>query len=246
MKLKTIYYEGKYLNHTFVIDYITSEKKDITEAFYFLDGQNAFLDKKATYKRSLRANRYLKHIKDGYIAIAIHCPYNDRDRLNNYSPFIIENSYLTDFINNPELCHLFIKELILEIIPMLEKNYKIKNRHLIASSLAASFGTYLNSIDDSFNHMALFSIANFLFKKEMQSHLKKHPISNARLFIAVGENEESDGCYDKELYLNTALDYKKYLDTIKANYEFFIYPKGKHHESSWEKYFKEYLKRVYN
>ena len=125
--MKSIKYKSEFLNREIELDYVVNNKYKISDAFYFLDGQNAFSDDKATYGRSLHALKYLDKMKKGYIAIAIHSPKTDQERLNMYSPFIIDNGYLKDFKNNPKICLQFVSEIEHIILPYIEHKYKISN-----------------------------------------------------------------------------------------------------------------------
>lgn len=244
MKIKTIMLKSNYFKEPYLIDYIENGKGLITEAFYFLDGQNVFLDQNATYKRSLRAAKHLKKLKRNYVAFAIYSSHQDEERLDLLSPFKITNSYLPDYQNKTTVCEIFTKELLELIIPTLEKNYQIKTRSLIGSSLAASYAIYLNSKVSLFQNLALFSAANFIFENELYNYLETHPFKNELILVAVGKKEQSDGCYNEKLYLETASKYYNYLQTKGIPSLLYRAKNGKHNEASWEKYLKYFIKQL--
>ena len=84
------------LNKYLVLDiYIKSyNKKEAYDTIYILDGQNAFKDKKATFKRSLRFTKYIDFFKKtrniNICAIAIKSYNDDIERTNEYLPFKFE------------------------------------------------------------------------------------------------------------------------------------------------------------
>ena len=244
--MKSIKYQSEQLNCEISIDYFISKpyKDKDMEAFYFLDGQNAFLDKSATYGRSIRALKHLDKAKLNYIAIAIHSPNKDQERLNMYSPFLIEKSYLENFNNNPLICQKFISELENIIIPSITTKYNVSRHHLIGSSLAASLAIYINSISKTFKSMCILSNSNFIFDKEMYKHLDNHKISKSEIYLGVGTNEVSDSLYSSKMYLEAFDKYKNYLTLINAKFIAKKIKFGKHNEKSWEKQFAVYLKTI--
>ncbi len=244
--MKSIKYNSEQLKCEIKIDYVVSEKysnKDL-QAFFFLDGQNAFFDDLATYGRSLRALSHLDKLRTNYIAIAIHSPNTDRDRLNMYSPFVIDTPYLNGFKNTPNICNKFISELKNVIIPSIDNKFHPKKKHLIGSSLGASLAIYINSTTKLFDTMCILSNSNFIFNDAMEKHLSNNKNCCEKLYIGVGKKEISDNIYSSEMYLTSFYEYQNYLSSINANFYAKINNLGEHNEASWEKHLRHYFKKV--
>lgn len=222
--MKQIKIASSYKNYNYNITiYSPLASSTICDAFYFLDGQNAFFDKFATYHKSLKAMSVLNKLKRPYIAVAIDSP-NDERRFSIYTPFKLESLGINNDLN---FYLAFKTDLINTIIPKCEKNLDIKRRYLVASSLAT-----LPALDVSnyFTGLALFSSAFFLDYSHTLKLIKNH---NAFNFIAVGQQEFSDGTYTKDDYLKASKWYYTECLKHKISAKLFIWKKGKHDEISW-------------
>ncbi len=231
----------------------TSHKLD---TIYFLDGQNTFLDKNATYKRSLRMKKHFKYLENELnkyaLGVAIYNGESEKERNNEYAPFKITYSYIKEMkTNNPNKFRCFISDLKNIIIPYIEENFNvykdINHRFIYGSSLAATTTLYLAySKDKLFNTVGCFSTALFLFHDEFYNYLNKRKNSNARIFLYVGKNEISDAIKDKSLYLNTSLELYNYLKDKCNDTKLLISKDGIHNEASWDKVFNYFLSFIYN
>ncbi len=220
-------------NYIYHIDIIISKKiKGTIDAFYFLDGQNAFKDSYATFHKSLKAKKHLNKLHKPYLAIAIHSP-NNLERFSLYTPF-----KLKDINNNTMLYDNFINDLTKTIMPKLEANYNIKNRYLITSSLATLPALALSNY---YNGIALFSSAFFLNYEETKKLININKTYN---FIAVGDKEHSDYKYGPNDYLSASNWYYSYCLKNNINADLYIHHKGKHDEKSWRKYLKIFIKKI--
>lgn len=229
-----------------ICDYEFNDKLPITNVYYFLDGQNIFKDKEATFGRSLRVNKHLKKLDQGYLAVAIHSEKSDKGRFNMYSPYPLSNTYLNDFINDTSLYAKFIDDFINTIIPTFEHNLKVAKRYLITSSLAC-----LTSLDLTikyptlFTSVALFSPAFFLADNDIYLSLENmKDIKLPKQYIFVGKKEFSDDIYDNLLYVNTATKFYDYLLRNKQKASLVINKNGHHNEATWERYFSRFLNMI--
>lgn len=225
---------SSYHNYEYQIDIVTHKKKEgIKYAFYFLDGQNAFKDKFATYHKSLRAKKIINLLNKPYLAVAIYSPKND-DRYSMYTPFPL------DFVNNDTtFCKAFIKDFKDKIIPTCEKDFKIKKRYLITSSLATIPALLVNEL---FCSIAFFSNAFFLNYEEVLKLIR--PNKDTFNFICVGGNESSDGKYNQKEYLEASQWYYYLCKERKMPAKLYVDLLGEHSEVSWRKYLKLFIKQI--
>ena len=225
--MKEIKIKGK--NYTYKINLKYHQKdKNITNIFYFLDGQNAFKDKLSMFNKSLRATKTLNKLKEPYLAVAIYSSPGE-ERFLEYYPFNEDNTRYINFIND-------FNNLI---IPICEKKLKIKNRYLIASSLASLPALELSS---NFKAIALFSSAFFLNYEGLKSIIK--PNNKTFNFLAVGGQEKSDEIYNEEDYLEASYWYFNYCKEHNMPVKLYFNPLGKHDEISWRIYLKAFIKHI--
>lgn len=223
---------------------------DNLKCLYLLDGQNAFNDTKTMYGRSLRLINILKYLEKYNINVmAIGIPSDDR-RNDEYSPFKIKTKAILDGSSNDiSYNHSFSDDVINSIIPFIEKKYNIKpdsnNRIIYGSSLGAIESLYLGLSYDAFSNIGAFSLASFIYDNEFSDFILSTLNVNKRVFIYVGEREESDSEFMPIDYLNSAYDLKKLLDSKGINNKLVINKIGRHNEKSWSYFIPDFLKYIF-
>lgn len=225
------------------------------DTLYFLDGQNAFSDSKAAFGRSIRATKALnstaKYLHKRILGVAIHNSGTDLGRVNEYTPFYLTNEESLKYqTQNIETCHNFCDDFISTIIPFIETKYKTykdpEHRFIYGSSLAANTAIYLAfKYKNSFNYIGAFSTASFLFEEEFISFIKDNKDTNKKIFLYVGEKEESDAMYQRDTYLNSS---KLLFDTFKSlgnRIRLSVDVNGLHNEETWGNHIKEFINFIY-
>lgn len=225
------------------------------DTLYLLDGQNAFKDSHAAFGKSIGATKALgfaaKEMNKRILGVAIYNSGSDLGRLNEYSPFEIDNPADDDwFRHDVENCHNFCDDFINTIIPFIEKKYNVykekEHRFIYGSSLAATTAIYISlAYQNSFGYVGAFSTASFLFEKKFLNFIDQKVNQSINIFLYVGKNETSDDVYDQSLYLNS--NYKIYdlLISKKINTRLVIDCKGKHNEATWEKHLLDFINFIY-
>ena len=226
------------------------------DTFYFLDGQNAFLDSHAAFGRSIRATKCLsvaaKEMGKRILGIAIHNSGSDLGRVNEYSPFKIENPDIDEWKSQDVIeCQNFCYDFVNTIIPFIEKNYdtyKDKNhRFIYGSSLAAVTALYIGfKYKDLFKYIGAFSTATFLFKNEFYKFLDENKDKNKDVFIYVGKRETSDNSYDENIYIDSAKELYNYFKQNKNRVRLSIDLNGIHDEETWGNHLFEFINFIYN
>lgn len=221
------------------------------DTIYLLDGENAFKDSNATYKRAIRIPKYISYMasitKQKMIAVAIHNAGSEIGRINEYSPFKITNpgkskwekQNLNDFKN-------FVNDFINVVIPYIEKRYPVnKNRYIYGSSLAAITAIYLGYKYDYFKAVGAFSPASFIFPEAFNKFIQKNIKPEVKLFLYVGKQESSDGSFDKNLYYSSSLELYKMAKNYNADVRLLVNEHGSHCEASWELALPDFLSFIY-
>ena len=227
------------------------DKNTKFDTIYFLDGQNAFKDSRASFGRSIRATRYIGlmsgNVKQKIIGVAIHNAGSDMGRINEYTPFKI--TYAADQNwkkQDIEICNNFCDDFVNVIIPYIDKKYNVTGKRFIyGSSLAAITAIYLGYKYDVFDGIGAFSTAGFLCPKELDSFIENNIKKDVKLFLYVGKNESSDDLYDQKLYYNTSLNLLKLVSNYTNNVRLIVSDSGTHSEATWERQLLDFLSFMY-
>ncbi len=227
------------------------KKKSGYDTLYMLDGQNAFIDSRATFKRSLRAHQHLEAIQSTknrqIIGVAIYNTNTDMGRINEYTPFEL-SSFAKDAWKKQKLsfCHHFCEDVIHTIIPYIEEQYgPSQNRWIYGSSLAALTAIYLGYHYEAFAGIGAFSTASFLCPKEFDDFIQQECKPTVKLFLYVGKKEISDDHYDETLYYNTSVHLLQTIQKSSGMVQLAVSETGTHCEAAWEAYFDEFLSYLY-
>ncbi len=228
----------------------------VFDTLYFLDGQNAFKDSHAAFGKSIRATRALgfaaKEMDKRIIGIAIHNSGSDLGRINEYTPFTIDNPADDCWLKHDvENCNNFCEDFIHTIIPFIEKKYPTygneAHRYIYGSSLAAVTAIYLGlNYKNSFSTIGAFSTASFLFENKFMNFLSESSLLNKNVFLYVGKHETSDDLYDSNIYLESSKKIYQFLKEKKVRTRFVIDAYGDHSEATWEKHILDFINFIYN
>lgn len=228
----------------------------IFDTLYLLDGQNAFKDSHAAFGRSIRATKALsfaaKEMGKRILGVAIHNSGSDLGRINEYTPFLIDNPAAIEW-NSQDLniCYDYCYDFINTIVPFIESNYNTykspEHRFIYGSSLAAITAIYMGfKYENMFKYIGAFSTASFLFENEFYKFLNKNQNSLKDVFIYVGGNESSDEIYAQDAYIKSAYDLYHYLKNNGNRTRLVIDPKGIHNEECWGNHLLDFINFIYN
>ncbi len=239
--------------------------KEPCDVIYAHDGQNAFFDEDAAYGVSWGFNEVLNELEsEGYpptIVVGFYCNNENfgLERYREYSYFdncsLLKNSSYYKNINIitykdktlTKKGNLHIDFLIKELIPFIEKTYKVSdNRAIIGSSMGGLSSTVIGLLhQDKFN--TAYCVSNAYWYDEEQlidliNNTKK--ISNIKFYIDVGDKEISSGLPDLEMNLAYVSSNTNVNNCLKNNgYDTFfkIIKDGEHNEKSWASRLKDIL-----
>lgn len=225
------------------------------DTLYLLDGQNAFKDSHASFKRSIRASKHMGTIANAIgkrmIGVAIYNPETEMGRINEYAPFKIINPAEEIWEDQDvKVCHRFCDDLVHVIIPFIEKKYPAiccaENRFIYGSSLAALTALYLGyQYPNTFGVIGSFSTASFLCEKALTDFIKKKHKKNIRVFFYVGREESSDNLYNSELYYQSSLALHQLCTNLQIPVRLVISNSGTHCEACWEKQLLDFFSFIY-
>ena len=224
------------------------------DTLYFLDGQNAFSDTRATFGRSIRATKHLnfaaKEMGKRIIGVAIHNSGTDMGRVNEYSPFKID--FFTDKWRNNDVteCFNFCDDLVNTIVPFIESKYDVRpnpeNRYIYGSSLAAVTAIYTAfKYPNSFNYVGAFSTASFLFEEAFYKFLTKNINHDKKVFLYCGKEETSDQMTLNSIYEDSTFKLYNFFKENNIKTRVVISTSGEHNEETWDKNFLDFINFVY-
>ncbi len=228
----------------------------IFDTLYLLDGQNAFKDSHAAFGRSIRATKALgfaaREMNQRILGVAIHNSGSDLGRINEYTPFPIDNPADEAWLSHDvQSCFKFCDDFVSTIIPFIEKKYNtygnMNHRFIYGSSLAAITAFYLGlNYPNTFAYIGAFSTASFLFENKFFDFLNSTQLTDKNIFLYVGKHEVSDDLYDSSIYLNSSLKIYNYLKNKNVRTRLVIDTEGSHNEATWEKHILDFLNFIYH
>lgn len=238
------------LNKFVILDIYVKKynKNQVYDALYILDGQNAFKDKNATFKRSLRFTKYIDFFKNtrniNICAIAIKSYDDDIERTNEYLPFKFEINTKWNKDQDLNISKAFTSDFINIIIPFINAFFNINDSYIFGASLGALYASFIANNYTIFKGCGLFSICPFLCEKAFYKDLSINNRQKLKTFIYVGKNEKSDSLFNEELYLNSAIKLYEFLNNDSTR--LLIDEYGIHNEESWEKHIIDFLSFIYS
>lgn len=226
------------------------------DTLYLLDGQNAFKDSHAAFGKSIRAAKALgfaaKEMNKRILGVAIYNSGSDMGRINEYTPFPIDNPADINWINHDvQNCFNFCDDFISTIIPFIEKKYKtfedMRHRFIYGSSLAAVTAIYLGvHYPHTFSYIGAFSTASFLFERRFFEFMENSRLSEKNIFLYVGKKEDSDNVYDSCIYVHSSFKIYEYLKKRQVRTRLVIDTEGNHNEATWERHILDFINFIYS
>lgn len=223
---------------------------------YMFDGQN-LLNKKDSYagvtwgvREELR--KLNKENKDHEL-IVVGIDHAGEERLNEYSLFDFNFHGQDVKARGIE----FLEYMVEELIPKIEKKYRIKSkpesRFIAGSSLGGLMSAYaISAYPEIFGTAGVFSLASWIHEPEFLRFIRKNRVKPYnRFYVMVGAIEEYDTEKNQVLregsmaYLNSSINYIKALvdaGTKTDNFELVVDPEGIHREATWRNNLPEFLK----
>ncbi|MFB0918332.1 MAG: alpha/beta hydrolase-fold protein [Clostridiaceae bacterium] len=236
------------------------ESKKKYSVLYMFDGQNLF-NKKDSYAGVTWGVREelkkLTKINKDYELIVVGIDHAGEERLNEYSIF----DYNFHGVEIESWGIEFLDYMVNDLIPVIEKKYRIKknplNRFVAGSSLGGLMAAIaINDYQEVFSKAGVFSLASWIHENDFLDvvrHTEVKPYS--RFYIMVGAIEEYDTENNQVIregsmaYLNSSINYIKALvdaGTKTDNFELIIDPEGIHCEATWRRNLPEFLKYLHD
>lgn len=97
------------------------ESQEHYPVIYMYDGHNLFHDEDATYGYSWHMEEFLDQYDKPFIVVGIECPHEGNQRLEEYCPYNVENSFLGTIHGYGQLFMDFVVEVVK---PYIDNHYR--------------------------------------------------------------------------------------------------------------------------
>ncbi len=220
--------------------YLPDDYDDTQERYpvvYMYDGHNLFYDQDATYGKSWG----LKDFLDGYdkklIVVGMECSHRGNERLNEYCPYDVLDSYLGTIHGQGDLLMQWVVD---ELKPYIDTHYRtipFRECTMIGgSSMGGLMALYTVVVYNRFFSKAacLSSAIGLCFHDFKRDILQHDLMADTRIYMDWGSDEsrnKTDLAYTTARHLELShLLVKKGILTYP-----YLIVKGKHNEETWEK-----------
>lgn len=203
---------------------------------YMYDGHNLFYDEDATYGKSWGLKNFLDHYDKKMIIVGIECNHEGRERLNEFCPYTLPQSYLGDIIGKGEQLMDWVIE---ELKPYIDQHYRtIPFREctgIAGSSMGGLMALYtVIKYNQYFSKAACLSSAIGICQYQLHNELSHADISpDTRVYMSHGKRETRGKEHLENIQRLLSSFYSELVKRGSACY--INITNGKHNEASWEK-----------
>lgn len=216
-------------------DYDQSEER--YPVIYMYDGHNLFFDHDATYGKSWGFKDYLDHEDKKFIVVGMECNHEGRQRLDEYSPYTVMNSYLGDIHG---LGDIYMKWVVEELKPYIDAHYRtipFRECTMIGgSSMGGLMALYsVVKYNQYFSKAACLSSAiGFCFDEIKKDILESQLNPDTRVYLDWGSDESRN---KQALAYASArnLEVSHILNQKQVSTYPYLIINGQHNEATWEK-----------
>lgn len=203
---------------------------------YMYDGHNLFYDEDATYGKSWGLKDFLDHYDKKIIIVGIECNHEGRERLNEFCPYTLPQSYLGDITGKGEQLMDWVIE---ELKPYIDQHYRtIPFREctgIAGSSMGGLMALYtVIKYNQYFSKAACLSSAIGICQYQLHNELSHADISpDTRVYMSHGKRETRGKEHLENIQRLLSSFYSEFVKRGAACY--INITNGKHNEASWEK-----------
>lgn len=204
---------------------------------YMYDGHNLFYDEDATYGKSWGFAHFLENYDKPFIMVGIECDHEGNNRLNEYCPYELPNSYLGDIHG---IGGIFMDWLCDELKPFIDSHYRTYPSRectmIGGSSMGGLMALYsVVKYNHIFSKAACLSSAIGICMKELTAEIETASLDpDTKVYLDWGSDESRN-----KLGLAYATSNNLTLSHLLNLRSVQTYPRviinGKHNEATWEK-----------
>lgn len=207
------------------------------------DGQNMFLDEKASFGTSWGLMEHFDSLPSMIIA-GVSCA-NGLDRLDEYNPFV-SKPFELDGIKRITggKGDIYIHDLIETVIPFISSKYAIDDSNITigGSSMGGLISVYASLAYPSiFKNAIGLSNAFWIAEEDFVKYIKRtRKLHKGTIYMDTGDSEDKDDF----AYIESNRNVYQALLSKKIDVVYREIPGGIHHESSWRERIKDIIIEV--
>ena len=226
--------EAKRRVYLYLPDSYKKETQRRYPVMYMFDGHNVFFDADATFGKSWGMEKYLRQSKKQLIVVAVECNHEGNERLEEYSPFDVENATLGSIKGRGGT---YMKWLVKTLKPYIDEQYRTlpdrKNTLICGSSMGGLMALYAGcAYNHVFQRAACLSPSLWVDPgKVMQMIAKANIRRDTCVYMDYGSEEMANHIANAEALISAS----HLLLTKRVNLALRIVPGGHHCEASWER-----------
>lgn len=212
------------------------ESQESYPVMYMYDGHNLFCDDDATYGYSWHLKEFLDQYDKPFIVVGIECSHEGNQRLEEYCPYDIENSFLGTIHGYGKV---FMDFVIHDVKPYIDEHYRtipFRECTMIGgSSMGGLMSLYtIIAYNQYFSKAACLSssigICLDLLKNEIDNNDLNH---DTRVFLSWGSNESRNKRGLAYASMNN-LEISHMLNQKSILTYPYLQVDGYHNEQSWQ------------
>lgn len=218
--------------------YLPDEAGSTAERYpvmYMLDGQNLYLDEEATYGKSWNIASFLESYDKKMIIVGIECDHRGRNRLSEYCPYTVKESFLGAIEGKGQL---FFDWVFGTLKPEIDRTYPTwpfrEGCGVGGSSMGGLMALYAAlHYNQLVSKAACLSPSFAICEKQLRDELKDSFLNpDTRIYLSFGSKEMGGNIEDAAHRLNEMSTFLKEKGAILYSQ---IIQGGAHNEASWEK-----------
>ena len=203
---------------------------------YMYDGHNLYYDEDATFGKSWGLKEFLDQYEKKFIMVGIECNHEGQERLNEFCPYTLPQSYLGNITGKGEQ---FMDWVVNELKPYIDSHYRTmpfrECTGIGGSSMGGLMALYTAiKYNDYFSKAACLSSSVMLCESQLKDEFEKATISpDTRVYMSHGKKEVRSRQQLENV--QRILSYF-YTGLVKRGASACInITNGHHNEASWEK-----------
>lgn len=201
---------------------------------YMFDGHNLFFDEDATFGVSWRLEDFLNWYKKPFIIVGIECDHRGSQRLQEYSPYKLTNTF---FGNSNGDGALLFEWIINELKPAIDRSYRTWPHREATGIAGSSMGGLMAMYgvvhhNDVFSKAACLSPSVMICSDQLSDELFYNDINpDTRIYWSFGSKELS--ARNRIIAERTLQDFEGMIEYRGGRGRVNIVGNGRHNEESW-------------
>lgn len=212
------------------------ESQERYPVIYMYDGHNLFHDEDATYGYSWHMEEFLDQYDKPFIVVGIECPHEGNQRLEEYCPYDVENSFLGTIHGFGQLFMDFVVEVVKPYIDNHYRTIPFRECTMIGgSSMGGLMSLYtIIAYNQYFSKAACLSSSIGICMDALTNEMNQHDLNvDTRVYLSWGSEESRNKrglayASMRNLEISHLLN-QKHIMTYP-----YLQINGRHSEQSWQ------------